>query len=196
MADVVWDIRRQGRAWTIDERRERWALTPQRFEMADGKLLLSADDRLTLLALLLENIGADAAVRLGDPMVWMEAISGLVGWPIGDRTSPDLPVPMDADGLSAEARTCASILARVMADLSEEYWCAGWLTELEFELWTATLGEECPFTSAEVAELRYLSRKCGGWIVWHDEAPWYRFVPLATWEPMFASWRRTGTSRV
>ncbi len=43
--DVRWDIRREGRS----------------------------DERLALLGLLLENVGADAAVKLGDPNVWIGA---------------------------------------------------------------------------------------------------------------------------
>jgi hypothetical protein len=34
--------------------------------------------RLTLLALLLENVGTDQAVRLGDPEVWRAAVRDLV----------------------------------------------------------------------------------------------------------------------
>jgi hypothetical protein len=195
MTDVVWDIRRQGRAWHGDEARERWALTPERFEMADGKLFFSEADRLALLALLLENVGADAAVRLGDPLVWMEAVSGLLGWPFADRRSLDFAVPVDSAQLPAEARTCAAILARVMGDLSQDYWCAGWLIDLEYDLWAAVRGEQNPFTTAELAELKYLSHKCGGWIVWHDEKPWRRFVLLPEWERMFESRREQRAER-
>jgi hypothetical protein len=45
--------------------------------MIAGKLLASDDERLTLLALLLENVGANEAVRLGDPDVWRAAIAAL-----------------------------------------------------------------------------------------------------------------------
>jgi len=55
----------------------RYALTPEKMEMVDGKLLWDVDQRLTLLALLLENTGADAAVRLGDPSVWRAAVARL-----------------------------------------------------------------------------------------------------------------------
>ncbi|OLD22002.1 MAG: hypothetical protein AUJ01_01150 [Acidobacteria bacterium 13_1_40CM_3_65_5] len=65
---VTWDIRREGRAW---------AYTPEKIEMVGGKLLADDEERLTLLGLLLENVGADAAVRLGDPNVWREAIGQL-----------------------------------------------------------------------------------------------------------------------
>ncbi len=45
--------------------------------MDRGKLFWSERDRRVLLALLLENVGADAAVRLGDPHVWRAAVAGL-----------------------------------------------------------------------------------------------------------------------
>jgi hypothetical protein len=56
---------------------DRYALTPEKLEMIDGKLLHDDEERLNLLALLLENVGADAAVRLGDPAVWRGAVARL-----------------------------------------------------------------------------------------------------------------------
>ena len=75
--EVTWDIRREGRAWKGEEAFERFAYTPARIEMVDGKLLFDDHDRRLLLALLLENTGADVAVRLGDPRVWREAVARL-----------------------------------------------------------------------------------------------------------------------
>jgi hypothetical protein len=77
LPDIVWDIRREGRQWTGDEALPRFYLTPEKFEMWHGKLFLSDAERVTLLGLLLENVGADRAVRLGDPEVWREAIRAL-----------------------------------------------------------------------------------------------------------------------
>jgi hypothetical protein len=74
---IEWDIRRAGRAWPVDEAFERFALAPERIEMTDGRLLLDDEGRLALLALLLENVGADAAVRLGNPSVWRQAVNEL-----------------------------------------------------------------------------------------------------------------------
>ena len=74
---LTWDIRRVGRAWTGDELKARWELTPEKFEVYKGQLFWSDEERLHLLAMLLENVGADAAVRLGDPAVWKAAISDL-----------------------------------------------------------------------------------------------------------------------
>jgi hypothetical protein len=68
-----WDIRREGRAWTADEFESRVALRPEKLEVWEVKLLLTEQERLALLGLLLENVGADAAVRLGDRNVWVGA---------------------------------------------------------------------------------------------------------------------------
>jgi hypothetical protein len=72
-----WDIRRQGRAWTRDEWEARRELTPEKIELSRGKLFWTDEDRLAMIALLLENVGVDQAVRLGNPAVWREAIAAL-----------------------------------------------------------------------------------------------------------------------
>ena len=77
MPNVHWNIGRTGRAWTADEAFGRYELTPEKFEMIDGKLFWDDTQRLLLLALLLENVGVDQAVRLGDPEVWRAAIGEL-----------------------------------------------------------------------------------------------------------------------
>jgi hypothetical protein len=77
MNDSDWDIRREGRAWTSGEARQRWELTPEKLEMLDGRILWDEDERVNLLGLLLENVGADRAVRLGDPSVWRSAVEAL-----------------------------------------------------------------------------------------------------------------------
>lgn len=74
---IGWDIRREGRAWVAGEATRRWELTPEKLEMWEGKLLWSDEDRVKLLGLLLENVGADPAVRLGDPEVWIAAVEAL-----------------------------------------------------------------------------------------------------------------------
>ena len=77
MEPMPWNIQRQGRTWTASEAPARWALTPEKIEMFGGKLFLTDEERLTMLGLLLENVGADAAVHLGDPEVWREAVAAL-----------------------------------------------------------------------------------------------------------------------
>jgi len=77
MSDSDWDIRREGRAWKGAEVWQRWELTPEKLEMLEGKILWDDDERVKLLGLLLENLGADRAVRLGDPAVWRASVEAL-----------------------------------------------------------------------------------------------------------------------
>jgi hypothetical protein len=54
--------------------------------MVDGKLLWSGEDGETLLALLLENVGADRAAQLGDPEVWRAVAT----WQVAQDLSQDV----------------------------------------------------------------------------------------------------------
>lgn len=79
MNERDWDISLSGRAWTKDEAYARHNQIAEacRIEMIGGKLLWSDEDRVTLLALLLENVGALRAIKLGDPAVWRATIAAL-----------------------------------------------------------------------------------------------------------------------
>lgn len=77
MVEIPWDIRREGRAWRGDEALDRFSLAPEKLEMIRGRLFWSDEERVTLLALLLENVGVNRAVRLGDPNVWRAAVADL-----------------------------------------------------------------------------------------------------------------------
>ncbi len=77
MTKPTWHIRNEGRAWGAGEAWERYILKPRKIELVRGKLLDRDEDRETLLGLLLENVGADRAVQLGDPEVWRAAIAKL-----------------------------------------------------------------------------------------------------------------------
>lgn len=72
-----WNIGLEGRAWAGSEARQRHDLLPAALEMIGGKLLRSEEERLVLLAALLENVGAARAVGIGDPQVWRAAVDRL-----------------------------------------------------------------------------------------------------------------------
>lgn len=73
---VDWKFRRRGRAWRKDALR-RWELTPEKIEMAEGKLFYTDEQRLLMLGMLIENVGVDAVVRMGDAQVWRDAVAAL-----------------------------------------------------------------------------------------------------------------------
>ena len=73
-----WDIRREGRCWQPGELRTRYEALPEmKFEVIDGQLLWTDEERLCVLGVLLEAVGIDRAIRLGDPRRWREAIAAL-----------------------------------------------------------------------------------------------------------------------
>jgi len=80
-------------------------------------------------------------------------------------------------------------LANAMSEISEAAYCAGWMDGLEYALWhLLTTGEtrygRSKVTSEELARLRSLSERCGGWII-YDEQKDETFVPLDDWLRIF-----------
>ena len=75
-----FDIHRRGRPWSPEEIDRKWrehAEIPDKLELIDGKVFLSDGQRITMLGWMLEQLGADTAVKLGDPQIWREAIEDL-----------------------------------------------------------------------------------------------------------------------
>ena len=72
---MEFNIQRQGRKWNRTEVEKKYRnLCPEKIELIKGRLFWTDEQRLNMLALLLENVGMDAAVRLGDPGLWKQAI--------------------------------------------------------------------------------------------------------------------------
>ena len=74
MEDGDWDIRLTGRSWSGAEFHQRADLRPEKLEIWEGRLLFDDQERVNLLGLLLENLGADRVVRMGKPEVWVDAV--------------------------------------------------------------------------------------------------------------------------
>jgi hypothetical protein len=81
-------------------------------------------------------------------------------------------------------------LADYMSELSELAYCAGWMDGLEFALWEVVQGArkeygQTVFTEAQRQELRALSERIGGWVVFDDQHE-ESFLPLEDWKHAFA----------
>ena len=77
---MEFDIRREGRKWSREEIEQKYyKLSPEKIELIEGKMFWNEEERLAMLALLLENVGMDAAVALGDPDLWRQAINARLG---------------------------------------------------------------------------------------------------------------------
>ena len=77
MSKPQWDVRNEGRPWSKQEAWERFALLPEKNELIEGQLTGSDNERENVLGLLLEPVGADSAVRFGNPEVWRRAVAKL-----------------------------------------------------------------------------------------------------------------------
>lgn len=91
-------------------------------------------------------------------------------------------------------------LREEMSAISEDYHCAGWLANLEYDLWSTLTGENTIFDGYKrVYFLRKLSQLCDGWWYWSDE-PWSEegwegktytrskgltFISLSEWKDMY-----------
>jgi len=71
-----WNISREGRQWKDEEFDKRIYQAPEKIEFVGG-IFTSEDERLTVLAMLLENLGIDQVVRLGNPADWKAAVAEL-----------------------------------------------------------------------------------------------------------------------
>ena len=85
MADEKWagrkpfgespsDVDLEARPWTVTEWHARGEALPEKFELIDGRLFWSQEERLALLAALLENVGLVEAVRLAPRERWLAAL--------------------------------------------------------------------------------------------------------------------------
>ena len=71
-----WKIEREGRECKGDEFSKRIYQAPEKIEYVGG-IFVDEGERLTVLAMLLENLGIDKAVQLGSLEDWRAAIAEL-----------------------------------------------------------------------------------------------------------------------
>ena len=89
-----------------------------------------------------------------------------------------------------------SELAELVSDISEDQYCAGWLTGLEYELWALLQSSDAERVGTfrgthprDVRRLRELSAVTNSWIVWADHSdPDLQHIPLNEWEQRYAAY--------
>jgi hypothetical protein len=83
------------------------------------------------------------------------------------------------------------LLNLTMSDYSEEYYCAGWLSGLEYELWAFVMDEDTAYWSrwldeSDRTKLLELANDAGGWYYWSDESPvGDKFIAMDDWLKMY-----------
>jgi len=90
-----------------------------------------------------------------------------------------------------EQKITAGLLKKLMSAISEERWCAGWMHGLEYTLWDMVTGRRTGVCSREeIEQLKYLSEKCRGWIIWDEQSRDEKFVPMQEWVRLYEAWNR------
>jgi len=96
---------------------------------------------------------------------------------------------------AAELPPTAAELRHVMSAISEAAYSAGWMQNLEYDLWaalegTATTYGRVPLDQLTILRLRELSDQCGGWIISDQVAGTEIFVSLVEWRQRYAATRQ------
>ena len=76
---------------------------------------------------------------------------------------------------------------RVMSALSEDFFCATWMYDCEYALWSDLQGSEAGgrkgwgISSSDREELALVHRLADGWIIWSNEEKDLRFLTTEAW---------------
>ncbi len=91
--------------------------------------------------------------------------------------------------MAEELTSLEKALCRLMSDVSEDYWCAGWFSGIEYQIWAElhAYGSR-RFNTDELEAIDALSKETGTWITWADGDASQRAVPLDEWKRMFAEY--------
>ena len=91
-------------------------------------------------------------------------------------------------------RSLRKRLLSLMSEISEDHYCAGWLSGLEYSLWQAVLQYPQPYEfgfgpieEENVAELKDLAEELQEWAVWDDGELSEKLIPLADWQRIFTA---------
>ena len=97
---------------------------------------------------------------------------------------PDFQIKMDEQQV-------LDAMVTVMADRSEEFWCASWLRDIEhhtfdeMNVWLANGSEEEDDEHGQLSLLHVLMQGSGCWVA--DEGD-INLMPLDEWLPIHAEW--------
>lgn len=89
------------------------------------------------------------------------------------------------------------LLVEYLKHLSHTFTCAGWLSNIEFVIWSFVVGDKLPIedtfgfqriTRDELADLRFLSEKCQSWPCWDEHEQRVRTVSLTRWQHLYREW--------
>lgn len=91
-----------------------------------------------------------------------------------------------------DKKVLIKILEHEMSRISEECYCAGWMSGLEFSLWAILQGDQANtygqsfLTDDDLAILRELSSALNGWVYWNEKTDETTFIPMEEWLALYS----------
>jgi hypothetical protein len=85
------------------------------------------------------------------------------------------------------------IIPDYISEVSEDYYCAGWLIDIEFMLYKASIGKSRKFgfstlNKDDTKDIKYLYQTTSMWAIYEDDA---KVIPLDEFKPKFDAWEKT-----
>jgi hypothetical protein len=90
-------------------------------------------------------------------------------------------------GVGLETSPAARLLKRLMSEISEDTYCAGWYAGCEYSIWSGFTGEILPDVRAwqieeeTKQELQLLHELAHGWVSWSDAERKLIFLTDEAW---------------
>lgn len=84
-------------------------------------------------------------------------------------------------------------LLSIMEDISEDHWCAGWMSGNEYSLWGIVFDDRprrygmMEVDEAQIARMKQLAEQTDTWFAYVDGDPDLRNVTLAEFQAKYAS---------
>lgn len=67
-------------------------------------------------------------------------------------------------------RVCIDYIERCIRQVSEEFYAAGWMIEIDLELYSNMINQKPSYLEPETMEnLKFCSEAVNGWVSWDDE---------------------------
>lgn len=94
----------------------------------------------------------------------------------------------------------SELLLKNMREYSEDFWCAGWISNLEYDLWAFVCGDTETYGTylskylddIDREHLQTLANDAGGWYYWSEEEPvGEKFIAMDNWLEMYEE-RKSG----
>ena len=88
-----------------------------------------------------------------------------------------------------------SMLQSYIEDISDDCFCATWLSGIEYELWSIIQGDTPAINlystiyQSELDDMKLLSTEINGWVTWGDDDIQPMYISLDEWLITYNKWK-------